>query len=88
MYLKNITRMELIGSYVEIVKASNTRLIGIKGKIIDETKNMVMIETNKGLKKVIKNQAVFRINVENKAVDVDGKKLVNRPEDRLKKIRK
>ena len=88
MHLKDILRMEFIGNEVEIVKARNSRLKGVKGKIINETKNMITIKTDEGLKKVIKDQAVFRMNFNNKTFEIEGRKLVNRPEDRLKKTRK
>ena len=88
MHLKDILRMELIGNEVEIVKAKNPGLKGVKGKIINDTKNMITIKTDQGLKKVIKDQVVFRMNFNNKILEIEGRKLVNRPEDRLKKTRK
>lgn len=88
MILRNLVRAELIGRDVEIVNSKNKSLDNIKGKIIDETRNMITIQTSKGIKKVIKDQVNFRMKIGNKIVEVEGKKLVNRPEDRLKKIRK
>lgn len=88
MHLKDILRMELIGNEVEIVKAKNRSLNGVKGKIINETKNMITIKTDQGLKNIIKDQVVFRMNFNNKTLEIEGRKLVNRPEDRLKKTRK
>nr|MBI4156858.1 ribonuclease P protein subunit [Candidatus Woesearchaeota archaeon] len=88
MHLKDILRMELIGNEIEIVKAKNPSLKGVKGKIINETKNMIEIKTDQGLKKVIKDQVVFRMNFNDKILEIEGRKLVNRPEDRLKKTRK
>lgn len=84
MNAKDLIRHELIGLDIEVVKAKNTSLIGIKGKIIDETKNTITIQ-NKKMKKILKDQAVFNIKVENKVFQVDGKLLVGRPEDRIKK---
>ena len=46
----------MIGSNIEITKSKNTSLIGLKGKVIDETKNRITIETKKGVKKIIKSQ--------------------------------
>ena len=45
-----------IGSYVEITNSKNKNLIGIKGKIIDETKNTIKIETKNKIITIIKNQ--------------------------------
>lgn len=86
--LRHITRSELIGKDVEVVKAKNKNSDNMKGRIIDETRNMIMIQTESGIKKVIKDQANFRIRSEENLVEIEGKKLVNRPEDRLKKVRK
>ena len=45
---------EPIGSLVEIVSSKNETLIGIKGKIIDETKNTLIIKQGKKIKKIMK----------------------------------
>ena len=50
-----------IGKKAEIGKSSNKYLEGMHGEIIDETKNMIIIKTKKGIKKVIKNQIQQKI---------------------------
>ena len=40
-----------------------------------------------GVKKVIKSQVTLKVLFEGHAFQIDGKILVGRPEDRLKKIR-
>ena len=74
----NAKKREIIGSQIEIVGADNKNLIGIKGKIIDETKNMLILDNGK---KLIKTQVKIKIN----GIIIDGKKLASRPEDRIKK---
>lgn len=71
---------ELIGSQVEIIGSKNKTLVGIKGKIIDETKNTITIQNTK-MKKIIKNHIILKIN--NKIIE--GKDIVGSPENRLKK---
>ncbi|MEK6934486.1 MAG: ribonuclease P protein subunit [Nanoarchaeota archaeon] len=78
---EKITRHELIGLKVEITNSANSSLKGIKGKIIDETKNTITIETKNNHKKIIKSQVKMKIN--NK--EIDGTDLVGRPEERIKK---
>jgi len=56
MKLKTIKNLK-IGSNIEIKESKNKSLIGLKGKVIDETKNMFTIETQKGIKKIMKSQA-------------------------------
>ncbi len=74
--------MELIGSFVEVIQAENKQLVGIKGKVMDETRNMISLEGNKNL---VKEQVVLEISFDNQKYVIDGKLLVGRPEDRLKK---
>ena len=84
---KNVFYHELIGLYSEVVKSSNKFLIGISGNIIDETKKTISIEIEKKLIKIIpKDFSVFHILLPNgEWVEIEGKILVNRPEDRIKK---
>ncbi len=76
---------ELIGNQIEVIKSKNKSLEGIKGKIIDETKNTLTIKTNSKIKKIIKNQTIMKIKIKNKILQVNGKEIQQRPEDRLKK---
>jgi len=70
------TKGELIGLEVE---AS-----GMKGKVIDETKNTITVQTAKGAKRLIKGQHTFTFILEEKKVIVEGSLLQQRPEDRIK----
>ena len=85
MHPSNIVRHELIGLNIEIVKAENPSLVGIKGKIIDESKNTLTIETQNKIKKILKDQATFNIELKDHVVQVEGKLLLGRAEDRIKK---
>lgn len=78
----NIVKKELIGRNIEVVKSKNKSLIGVKGKIIDETKNMFILDNQKRL---IKSQSTFRIKIKEKIYEIDGKILQSRPENRIKK---
>jgi ribonuclease P protein subunit POP4 len=83
---KNLVRHELIGLEVKVRKSTNKSQIGIKGRIVDETYNMLVIETKKGEKKIEKKSCVFVFKLPNgKKVEVEGWVLVGRPEDRIKK---
>ncbi len=81
----NIIRHEWIGLCVEVVDAQNIDLIGIQGEIVDETKNLFVIETNKGEKKILKKGVKFKIEVDNQKLIIDGDVLVGKSEDRIKK---
>ena len=85
MKLTDALRYELIGLDTEIVKSKNKSLEGLKGKIIDESKNMLVIESNNHIKRIIKNQVKLKMKINKKRLIIDGKLLVGRPEERLKK---
>jgi len=56
-----LPEIELIGSVIEVIKSRNPALIGIKGKVIDETKNMIVIEDkNERVKKLIRSQVQIK----------------------------
>ena len=77
---RSALRRELIGETIEVVGSTNKSLVGFKGKVVDETKNMIIIKNEK-MKKIMKNQVTIKLN----GNLIDGKLLVGRPEDRLKK---
>ena len=86
--IKNILYHTFIGINAEVINSSSRELIGKKGKIIDETKNLIVIESDNNREiKIPKNSCTFRFYTEDKSVvDVEGKKITFKPEDRAKKI--
>ncbi|HEC77436.1 MAG TPA: ribonuclease P protein subunit [Thermoplasmatales archaeon] len=80
---ENFLKKEFIGLPVRILQSTDKSLEGIKGEIIDETKNMLIIETDRGIKKIAKEIAKFEID----GKIVEGKKIKYRPEDRIRKIK-
>lgn len=82
MSVKTLLRHELIGLPIEVVGSTNKSLIGLKGKIIDETKNCIITDKNK---KIAKDQVTLKIKFKNQIFKIEGKKLKGRPEERLKK---
>jgi len=82
----DIIRYEFIGTEGKIAKSKHLDYLGIQGKVIDETKNTFTIMHEGKAKSVIKNTAIFSFKFLNgTTVEIDGKLLVGRPEDRLKK---
>lgn len=87
---ENILRHELIGLNVRIVRSPNRSLRGRSGLVVDESRNMLTL-SRKGRKVLIpKSVATFRFKLaDGRLVDVDGSRLLGRPEGRLKtKIRR
>ncbi len=61
------------------------------GCVIDETKGMLITEKNQKEKKFIKKDYIFRLKLndnENTMLEVDGIKIVGRPTNRLRNLRK
>ncbi|MCD6469479.1 ribonuclease P protein subunit [Candidatus Bathyarchaeota archaeon] len=85
--LTHILQDEFIGLKVKVVKSTNPSCIGLSGLVIDETKNTFRILSKKGEKTLIKENCVFHFILPDKTmVEIDGKVLIGRPEDRVKKI--
>jgi ribonuclease P protein subunit POP4 len=83
---QNIFRHELVGLEVVVVKSTHEDLTGIKGLVVDETRNTIKVEDSKGCEKLIpKKVATFRFTLQDAVVEVDGRIIVARPEDRIKK---
>jgi len=84
--VKNILQHELIGLYVEVVRDSNISNIPLCGRVFDETRNTFLIKKNEVTKRIAKQNAVFRFKLPDGAtLDVDGRALIGRPEDRVKR---
>ena len=83
----SILQQEFIGLRAKIVGSSNPFNIGIKGTITDDTRNTLTIRQNNEEKTIIKNTSIFHVTLpDEQIVEIDGKVLVGRPEDRVKKI--
>jgi ribonuclease P protein subunit POP4 len=83
----SLVQQEFIGLKAKVVKSSNLDMMGITGKVVDETRNTFIISNNDGEKKVIiKDTAVFEFVIaDGTVVEIDGKVIMGRPEDRIKK---
>jgi len=75
---------ELICLGAEVISSTDPTLLGLSGKVVDETKNTLTIRTSSGDKKVPKGVAAFRFSSRSGSrVTIEGRYLVVRPEDRL-----
>jgi len=82
---ENIVRHELIGLDVRVSDSSGKILL--EGRVIDETRNMLVIEKEDSEKKIPKegNFFSFLLPESGEKVKVEGRIIVARPEDRIKK---
>jgi ribonuclease P protein subunit POP4 len=82
---ENILRHELIGLKATVERSSDSLLVGIRGQVVDETRNTVRLSTRKGVKVIPKEVAVFRFSLsDGSIVEVEGTRLIGRPENRMK----
>jgi len=84
---ENILAHELIGLDVEITKKDNLIPSKLYGKIVFETKNMMIVKTIfgiKGVPKAIIKKA--RIMLLGGDCFINGASLIERPEDRVSRI--
>jgi ribonuclease P protein subunit POP4 len=87
---ENLIRHELIGLDAEVAASENKTQIGIRGLVVDETKNLLAIETKDGVKRIQKKGSEFIFTIpDGKRVKVRGSLLAKRHEDRVKlKVKK
>ena len=85
---KNIVLHELIGLRVKVVKCFDRKQAGLEGKVIDETKNTLVIATMTGTKRLVKSSSTFRFYLNGKAFVVDGLEINSRPYERIEKSMK
>ncbi len=78
---ENILSHELIGLKVKVIKSNDSKKIGVNGLIIDETKNTIILDDGKILPKI---ECVFEFEVNKEKIEIDGKKIMKKPEDRIK----
>ena len=81
---QNILRHELIGLDVLVSGADNPLHRGLSGRIIDETKNLLILETSRGVKCIPKMHSRFQLHLPgSELVEINGSVMVLAPEKRI-----
>jgi ribonuclease P protein subunit POP4 len=82
----SIVQREFIGLETKVVRSSNPHVVGISGRVVDETRNTFTILYNGKRRVVIKDTAVFDfVMPDGTVVEIEGKIIMGRAEDRIKK---
>ncbi len=81
---KDLPRHELIGLKCKVVRSTNPSLLGKEGTVVDETKNLIVVQKYGKEYKIPKKEVTFQFFLGNDHVEIDGKLLKKRPEDRIK----
>ena len=82
----NILAHELIGLNVKVVDSRDPTLNNVEGMVVYETKKTLQIYSAGRVKTLPKGICRFAFQLPQGVVEVDGAKLVARPEDRVKKL--
>lgn len=79
MNKENVIQTEFIGRTIEVHQKNSNKKV--KGKVIDETKNMLTILTEDDRrKKMVKSQVTLMIG----GAKIEGRLICERPEDRIR----
>ena len=81
MNLTLTSEFDLVGYDVTITSSKNREIIGINGKVIMETKNMIVLDTKNGKKTIPKD--ICQLSNKNGIIQTDSTKLSKRPHERL-----
>ena len=81
---ESLVRHELAGLDVEVAESPNPDLVGVAGRVVDETTSTLLVATGDGVKQVPKAAATFRFRLDGETrgatrVVVDGDRLLARP---------
>lgn len=83
---QNIASHELIGLDVTIIESANRDIVGTHGRIVDESRNVLRIESRGREKVAAKHSNTFEFTLsDGTQVRINGDLLIARPEDRAAK---
>ncbi len=85
---KNIVLHELIGLDAEVIKCRDRSQVGIKGRVINETKNLLYLKHDSKINKVVKKISAFRFTSGNDSFLVNGEEINFRAYERTEKALK
>lgn len=80
---ENLLIHELIGLEATIMTSNNEQIIGISGKVVDETKSMLFLNTVNGIKKIPKENIEWKFSFDKYESRVNGNLITKRPQERL-----
>ncbi|MDR4510978.1 MAG: ribonuclease P protein subunit [Nitrososphaeraceae archaeon] len=87
--IDNVLHHELIGLYIKILHSKQINCSNLLGKIVFETKNMLVLRTNQGVKKIPKNTIIIcALYLPLNVCFISGYSMIGRPEDRVLRNRR
>ncbi len=79
---KQLVHVEWIGTRVKIVAAGNESLVGLEGRVIDETKAFLLVQTGRGERRVPKKGTTFQITIKHNTYAVSGDDFLTSPAEK------
>ncbi len=83
----NLPYHNLVGLEVEVLEHPNTKVRGVKGLVVDETKNTLLIDVGGKRVRVMKDGILLFKLPDGTKVRIYGERIKGRPWDRLKKFK-
>lgn len=83
--IKNLLANSLEGQIIKIRKHTDPNFNGMTGSILKESKQMLLIDTDKGQKWVSKIDGDFEFNLSDTKIIIEGKLLFGYPNNRKKR---
>ncbi|KYC49971.1 MAG: Ribonuclease P protein component 1 [Candidatus Methanofastidiosum methylothiophilum] len=77
-----MSHITLLGKQVEVKQSSNRYEVGIKGLVIEDSKNTIKVRTENGVKTLIKKNIILIFN--NKEINCNL--LIGKEEERIKRM--
>ena len=84
MSITMTSEFDLIGQDVTISSSKNKEIVGINGKVIMETKNMIILDTKNGKKNIPKD--ICQLSNNKGIIQTDTTKLSKKPHERLEML--
>ena len=81
-----VVHSEFIGTEAKVARSRHRDYVEASGRIVDETRNTFTLLEGEKRKIIVKESAVFHFRfADDTVIEIDGRLLTGRPEDRLKK---
>ncbi|MCX6798750.1 MAG: ribonuclease P protein subunit [Candidatus Diapherotrites archaeon] len=81
---KNLKAHELLGLEATVAESTDKSRVGMQGKIVNETKNTLVLETAHGERSLPKREVKLEIALGDEKASLDCSEIMQRPEDRVK----
>jgi len=82
---KNIVLHELVGLDAEVIASDDSAQVGLKGKVIRETKNLLFLDDKHRTRRIVKKVSTFRFRNANQSFVVNGVEINFRTFERTEK---